>query len=267
MEKTNLLNLVKANFDQYSEPAESYITPLPDLILIRHFSPTEFDSVIYEPVICLILQGKKETTIHGRTIEIRAGESLLISHDLTVSARITEASKELPYVALVLKINLDMLRSLHESIESFDTNEDEASSFAFDTIDDDISETLERYLKLTENPQECENSWTANAKRTPLQASDGPAGLYVAPSHVAQQSREQYLQGDQNHSRKLQTTACYPGNRKICRDGHLFVPHTFQINYRNHTTSVPERIKVDRSETDADRRTSLGFESCVRSGL
>lgn len=153
MENTNLLNHVKANFDQVSDSAGPYITPLPDLILIRHFSPTEFESVIYEPIVCLILQGKKETTIHERTIEIGPGESLLISHDVTVSARTTQASKELPYIALVVKIDLGMLRSLYESIESFDTNEDEASSFAFDIIDDDISETLERYLKLTDNPQ------------------------------------------------------------------------------------------------------------------
>lgn len=129
------------------------ITPLLDLILIHHLSPTEFESVIYEPIVCLILQGKKETTIHERTIEIGPGESLLISHDVTVSARTTQASKELPYIALVVKIDLGMLRSLYESIESFDKNEDEASSFAFDIIDDDISETLERYLKLTDNPQ------------------------------------------------------------------------------------------------------------------
>lgn len=153
MENTNLLNHVKANFDQVSDSAGPYITPLPDLILIRHFSPTEFESVIYEPIVCLILQGKKETTIHERTIEIGPGESLLISHDVTVSARTTQASKELPYIALVVKIDLGMLRSLYESIESFDKNEDEASSFAFDIIDDDISETLERYLKLTDNPQ------------------------------------------------------------------------------------------------------------------
>ncbi len=153
MENTNLLNHVKANFDQVSDSAGPYITPLPDLILIRHFSPTEFESVIYEPIVCLILQGKKETTIHERTIEIGPGESLLISHDVSVSARTTQASKELPYIALVVKIDLGMLRSLYESIESFDTNEDEASSFAFDIIDDDISETLERYLKLTDNPQ------------------------------------------------------------------------------------------------------------------
>lgn len=73
---------------------------------------------------------------------------------LTVSARITEASKDLSYIALVLKIDLGMRRSLYESIESFDTHEDEARSFEIGRIDVDISETLERYLKLTDNPQD-----------------------------------------------------------------------------------------------------------------
>ena len=154
MENSNLLNLAKAYFETQSQSKEQYFSPFPNLILIRHFSPTQFESVVYEPVICLILQGKKETTIHGRPVEIGSDKSILISHDLTVSARITDASKELPYIALVMKIDLDILRSLHESTESFGTTDGEARSFELAGIDISISETLERYLKLINNPQD-----------------------------------------------------------------------------------------------------------------
>jgi len=154
VENTNLLNLVVASFDQNNQSKDQHIAPFPNLILIRHFSPTKLESLIYEPVICLILQGRKETTLHGRTVDIGPGDALLISHDLTVNARITQASKELPYIALVLKINLGLLRSLHESIEAFDSNEAEAKSFELGRLDAGISEALERYLKLSNNSQD-----------------------------------------------------------------------------------------------------------------
>jgi len=53
-----------------------------------------------------------------------------------------------------MKIDLDILRSLHESTESFGTTDGEAKSFELGEIDTGISETLERYLKLIDNPQD-----------------------------------------------------------------------------------------------------------------
>ena len=53
-----------------------------------------------------------------------------------------------------MKIDLDILRSLHESTESFGTTDGEAKSFELGEIDIGISETLERYLKLIDNPQD-----------------------------------------------------------------------------------------------------------------
>ncbi len=50
--------------------------------------PTEFEALIYEPTICLILQGQKLTTVGDRRVELSAWHSVIISHDLPVLARI-----------------------------------------------------------------------------------------------------------------------------------------------------------------------------------
>jgi AraC-like DNA-binding protein len=154
MASSNLINLSNAYFDAINEPNSQFFSLFPDLFLARYFKPTEFESVVYEPVICLILQGTKETTIKKQPIEIGSGQSILISHDLTISSRITKASKESPYIALVMKIDLNILRSLHESTESFSTTQGKARSFELGGIDVRISEALERYLKLINNPQD-----------------------------------------------------------------------------------------------------------------
>jgi hypothetical protein len=72
--------------------------PMAGLRLLRRDSPSSFDASLYEPVLCLILQGAKEVSIGEQTLSFGPGECLLVSSDLPVCSRITKA----PYLALVL---------------------------------------------------------------------------------------------------------------------------------------------------------------------
>ena len=40
---------------------ETLANPLPELTLVRCFAPTVIESTLYVPIICLTLQGRKET--------------------------------------------------------------------------------------------------------------------------------------------------------------------------------------------------------------
>jgi len=146
-----LLELTNRQIDQNSGPGGERYSPFPDLVLLRHFAPTAFEAVVYEPLICLILQGAKETTLDDRTFRVDQGQSVIISHDLSVSARITAASAQCPYVALVFKLDLALLRNLYESSEVYDSNRGAADSIAVDRIDDAIVDALKRYLVLADD--------------------------------------------------------------------------------------------------------------------
>jgi hypothetical protein len=50
------------------------------------------EATVYNPVICLNLQGRKEVAIGDRSVAFGAGQSLIVSHDVPVMARVTEAS-------------------------------------------------------------------------------------------------------------------------------------------------------------------------------
>ena len=77
-----------------------------------HHGRTAFEATLYEPVVCLILQGRKETTFGEHTFGLGSGECLLVSHDLPVISRITES----PYLALLLDVEIDTLRSLYDEV-------------------------------------------------------------------------------------------------------------------------------------------------------
>jgi hypothetical protein len=86
--------------------------PMGDLLLLRQPKPSPLEASLYEPVICLILQGRKEVTIGEATLSFGPGECLLVTNELPVSSRITKA----PYLALILKVDIAGVRKLYDEV-------------------------------------------------------------------------------------------------------------------------------------------------------
>ena len=86
-------------------PAQGAFAHAPSgLHLLRHPAPTGQDASVYRPLLCLVLQGAKEVGTSRRTLRVADGQSLVVSHALPVVSRITEATPDRPYVALVFPI-------------------------------------------------------------------------------------------------------------------------------------------------------------------
>ncbi len=124
------------------------VRPLPGLSLLRHEHPTAFEATLYEPVLCLILQGRKETTLGPQTFAMGSGECLLISHDLPVVSRITEV----PYLALLLDIDLGTLRSLHEEVAPTALDASRLRALEVQEVGARVRDALGRYLGLATEP-------------------------------------------------------------------------------------------------------------------
>src|SRR5271157_6206457 len=87
-------------------------TALPSLCLSRRTAPSEFLCTTYEPELVVFAQGEKRITVGG-TIHLCDGSSfLLTSVDLPVESQIIKASKSEPYLALVLKLEMPVVREI-----------------------------------------------------------------------------------------------------------------------------------------------------------
>lgn len=124
------------------------MSPLRGLRLLRHPVRTAFEAALYEPVVCLILQGRKQTTFGDRTFDVGVGECLLVSHDLPVSSRIVEA----PYLALLLDVELDTLRGLYDELGPAALDEGDARALESCAAPPPLLDALGRYLALAESP-------------------------------------------------------------------------------------------------------------------
>lgn len=67
--------------------APRLVEPLDGLQVLRHPVRTAFEATVYEPVLCLVVQGRKQTTFGEHAFDIGVGQCVLVSHDLPVVSR------------------------------------------------------------------------------------------------------------------------------------------------------------------------------------
>lgn len=117
------------------------------LVLVQHDTLSSFETTLYEPVLCLILQGRKQASIGEHTFSFGPGECLLVSHDQPVASRVTKA----PYLSLVLAVDASTIRKLYDEVESV-TDSEPARAVITHRADAGLIDALHRYLALASTP-------------------------------------------------------------------------------------------------------------------
>ncbi len=116
--------------------------------------PTPLEATLYHPLLCLILQGSKEALVGGRRLLYGAGDSLVVSHDVPVVARVTEASSRRPYVGLVLNLDLVEIRGLYDEVGEATIEEGRARAFDVGETEERLFEAVARLFDLVDRPHE-----------------------------------------------------------------------------------------------------------------
>ncbi|OCW59120.1 AraC family transcriptional regulator [Hoeflea olei] len=149
--------LARRIFDSVGENANStrsWQTSVPNLAFHLQTRPNAYEATIYHPVVCLNLQGRKEVTIGDQSVEFGDGQSLIVSHELPVMARVTEASPERPYLALIVSLDMGIVQSLCDEVGPAVPAHPQTRSLSVGPVDERLIETLSRYVALTADPVE-----------------------------------------------------------------------------------------------------------------
>ncbi len=78
---------------------------MPRLHIYRVDNPTDAGGLIYQPVVCLVLQGRKRTFIGDGVFEYGPSECMVVAAELTAMGQVCEASTDEPYLALNLYLD------------------------------------------------------------------------------------------------------------------------------------------------------------------
>ena len=90
---------------RWTDKGDQRTTPVPGLSLYRRDEPTQPTSVMYEPRICMIAQGAKRVLLGDDTYVYDPQHFLITSVDLPTVVQIIKASREKPYLGLILKLD------------------------------------------------------------------------------------------------------------------------------------------------------------------
>lgn len=129
-------------------------TELPGFSFICAYRPTLIDAMIYKPLVCLVLQGVKESYLGSRKVRFTAGDSLIVSLDLPSSSQITDASVQMPYVALALELDMEIIRELSAQITDVPPRSNCAAAMIADAADPALADAMGRLFDLAEKPED-----------------------------------------------------------------------------------------------------------------
>lgn len=118
--------------------------------------PTELTSIMYEPSLCVIFQGKKEVDFGDQSFFYDATGYLLSCAHIPAQIRVLEASPQKPYMSITIKFTLkeiyDVLKHTHPRKAAPNTLIEKG--LFFETMDMKLYEPLVRLIRLLDKPQE-----------------------------------------------------------------------------------------------------------------
>jgi AraC-like DNA-binding protein len=149
--RANLASKISAHIHLDAKEA----TCVPGLSLYRKSAPTECTSAAYEPELIVFVQGEKHINIGGTTLVCDGSTFLLTSVDLPVVSQVTKASREKPILALMLKLEMPIVREIL-SQEEFHVPEvaSVARGMAVGESSVELLDACSRLLDLLDAPQD-----------------------------------------------------------------------------------------------------------------
>ena len=109
-------------------------------------------STIYEPMLCLVLQGAKQVMIGDQVLRYDPACSFIATLELPVSGCVIEASPEQPYISAALMIDRDLLADLLSTMPP--SRDETTAGFAVTPVTPELLDAWAQLLALLDSPQD-----------------------------------------------------------------------------------------------------------------
>lgn len=151
----DLLNFVDNKYS-ISDINGEVKTQIPNLDFYFSTEKTQFNAIIYEPSLCIILQGEKAVDFGSERYEYSPREYLISSTHIPAKVKILEATKQIPYVSFRIKFELediyDVIKNMNQ--KKLVINEKSEKGLFFNDIDEKLFEPIYRLVKLLDREED-----------------------------------------------------------------------------------------------------------------
>jgi AraC-like DNA-binding protein len=129
-------------------------TLLPGIAIMASKTPTRPMGYVSEPAFAMVVQGAKRAVLGERIFDYSAGQYLVVSVDLPLTANIVKASPQEPFLALGLKLNAATIATLLVETGVIRNNRTGPSAIAVSDLTDDLLDPVVRLLRLLDRPED-----------------------------------------------------------------------------------------------------------------
>ncbi|MBD2076871.1 AraC family transcriptional regulator [Phormidium sp. FACHB-592] len=129
-------------------------TAIEPLELMRESTAPTALRAVYEPTLCIILQGKKETLLGKETYHYGTAQYIVVTVDLPLSGLIVEATPEQPYLCFKLSLDATQLWEIIDQLQcSPDQKESSVRGLFVSDADESLIDCAIRLTRLLDTPQ------------------------------------------------------------------------------------------------------------------
>ena len=149
------LTELSALIAKYSKAEGANATNVPGLQVLRMSAPSMRLPVVYNPSICIIVQGRKQVLLESEIYHYAPSEFLAVSIDLPVLGQVLEASADKPYLCLQIDIDPHQMgEMITQSGEPVATSRDAPRGLFVGTLDDAMLDCALRLTRLLDTPKD-----------------------------------------------------------------------------------------------------------------
>lgn len=229
----------------------------PGLGVARRTHPAPIEAIIYEPLVCLILQGAKRTTIGAHSHLMEPGTLFVLSHAMPVVSRVETASPHRPFLSLVTHLELAELRQLHD-IEGPAAHGAQTHASHTGPVEPAVVDLFERYVALAADPDAARVLSPGLRRELHFRLLRSPAGpmlrrIVRRDSHASNIARAiDHLRQTYREKVEMDALAHTVG----------MSPSAFYKHFKATTATTPLQYQKDLRLTEA-RRLLLGGDHTV----
>ncbi|MFS0518860.1 AraC family transcriptional regulator N-terminal domain-containing protein [Nostoc sp. UIC 10607] len=148
-----LVELVTHHTDDLGNGIHS--TAIAQLEFMRESAAPTALCAVYEPTLCIILQGKKETLLGKETYHYGVAQYIVVTVDLPLSGNIVEATPDKPYLCFKLSLDATQLWNIIEQIHhSPDKKETSVRGLFVSDANAPLIDCATRLTRLLDTPQD-----------------------------------------------------------------------------------------------------------------
>lgn len=141
--------------ERYTGQDGTQMTTIPSLFFSRYSNEGGPYYGVYKPSLCIVVQGMKEVLLSQECFQYGPADYLVASVNLPTTAQITEASSEVPYLALKLEFTtseiLDVLREFQMGV---DKKENAKRGMYVSKIERSLLDAVTRLARLLDTPED-----------------------------------------------------------------------------------------------------------------